>query len=347
MTVPTRLRREYSPWPAEFESSGWWDDFPADEQVLLGRADAWSAYPSLSELSHNALQQLTQKEGMDFAVAVLYTRLLREPQNAALYAKVREARKRPPAVYPRPVTLAFCPGAYYREITKNGADGRILREAAEPYVQQAILVPTGSSATAAENGAFLCEWLLERPSGERIVFASLSKGASDIKAALAHPMAETAFRNVRGWINVSGVLCGLPIFNWLLRRPVMTAAYRFLFWCRGMDFRVIPNLRWGEGEALDFPLWLPDHVRMLTVVGFPLGRHFGHPLLRKNRRRMAPWGPNDGLMLLGDSCLLPGAVYPVWGADHFMRPRGDSRPLAALLAGILVEELADHVCTLS
>ena len=347
MTIPVSAKREYSPSPAEFEESGWWGGFPADEQGLLRRADDWPAHPSLSDLSHETLKELTQNEGMDFAVAVLYTRLLREPQNAALYARVRERRKRSPAACPRPVTLAFCPGAYYREITKNGADGRILREAAEPYVYQTILVPTGSSATAATNGSFLCNWLCERPAGECIVLASLSKGASDIKAALAHPMAEIAFCNVRGWINVSGVLSGLPILNWLLRRPLMTAAYRVLFWCRGMNFRVIPSLRWGEGEDLDFPLRLPAHMRMLTVIGFPLGRHVGHPLLRKNRRRMAPWGPNDGLMLLWDSCRLPGAVYPVWGADHFMRPDGDSRPLAALLAGILVEELADHVCTAS
>ncbi len=330
------------PGTPDFEPRDSCANLPDAERALLQRADAWPQYPSLSDLSHEALQQLTRDQGMDFAVALLYNRLLRQPHNAAFFAKVLESRQRPSEVRSRSVTLAFCPGAYYREIVKNGADGRILRQAAEPYVQQAVLIPTGSSATVSENGAFLCDWLLQRPNDEQIVLASLSKGSSDIKAALAHVNAEEAFRNVRGWINVSGVLAGLPIFNWLLRRPVMCAAYRLLFWLRGMNFQVVPNLRWGAGEPLDFPLRLPRQMRMLTVVGFPLGHHFGHPLLRKNRHRMASWGPNDGLMLLWDSCNAPGVVYPVWGADHFMRPGGDSRPLAASLAGILVEELAGH-----
>lgn len=333
--------------PAEFDRpmrddlsmSRWWDDFPADERALLTRVWHWPHYPALQDLSHETLIQLTRDEGMDFAVALLYTRLLRVPRNGAFAEKVRTARHQPRTISRKGVTLAFCPGAYYRQITRNGADGRVFREAAEPYVREALLVPTGSSATVAENGAFICDWLLQRPASEPIVLASLSKGSSDIKAALSHPRAAAAFQNVHGWINVSGTLNGLPIFNWLLRRPLLTAGFRLLFWSRGLDFRVVPNLRWGKGEALDFPLQLPDGVNMLTVVGFPLERHFGHPLLRKNRRRMLPWGPNDGLMLLWDACQLPGVVYPVWGADHFLRPGGDSRRLANELAGIVVEEL--------
>lgn len=324
-----------------------WSDYPDDERILLQRAEAWPKYATLDELNHDILCQLTRSEGMDFAVALLYSRVLRQPRSARLYAKIRAADTHPPAVYRRPVTLAFCPGAYYREITKNGADGRILREAAAPYVQNTVLVPTGSSATVAENGEFLCQWLSERPADERIVLASLSKGASDIKAALSCHASSDAFRNVRGWINVSGALSGLPIFNWLLERRLLTLFYRCLFWSRHMDFRVLPDLRWGPGQSLDFPLRLPPHIPMLTVLGFPLARHVGHPLLRKNRRRMSPWGPNDGLMLLWDSCRLPGAIYPVWGADHFMRPGGDSRTLAVRLAGVLVEELTEHVCHLS
>ena len=34
---------------------------------------------------------------------------------------------------------------------------------------------------------------------------------------------------------------------------------------------------------------------------------------------MAPLGPNDGTALLREQMVLPGLVYPVWGADHFMR----------------------------
>ena len=46
-------------------------------------------------------------------------------------------------------------------------------------------------------------------------------------------------------------------------------------------------------------------------------------IARRNHRLLAPLGPNDGGgVLLADACRWPGALYPVWGADHFMRPPG-------------------------
>ena len=60
------------------------------------------------------------------------------------------------------------------------------------------LFPTGSCATVAENGRFICQWLLQRPRGERIVLASLSKGSGDIKAALVPPRGGGGFRKCPG-----------------------------------------------------------------------------------------------------------------------------------------------------
>ena len=40
---------------------------------------------------------------------------------------------------------------------------------------------------------------------ERILLASISKGAGDIKAALAEPGAAAAFRPVAAWLNLSGL----------------------------------------------------------------------------------------------------------------------------------------------
>jgi hypothetical protein len=89
---------------------------------------------------------------------------------------------------------------------------------------------------------------------------------------------------------------------------------------------------------LDFPLTLPDHVALISVVGFPLRRHLSTKALRRCHRRLAPRGPNDGLMLLADACSLPGRVYPVWGADHNLRPAWDIRRLVAALAFHVADE---------
>jgi hypothetical protein len=78
-------------------------------------------------------------------------------------------------------------------------------------------------------------------------------------------------------------------------------------------------------------------------VGFPLAQHLTNALARRCYRRVRHLGPNDGAgILLGDVCRLPGHVYPVWGADHYLRPRGrDLRDLARGIFLYLHEELGE------
>jgi hypothetical protein len=89
--------------------------------------------------------------------------------------------------------------------------------------------------------------------------------------------------------------------------------------------------------VLDFPLVLHGHVKLINVVGFPLQRHFTSAVLQRFQRRIAHLGPSDGLVPLADVCALPGLVYPVWGADHNLRPDWDIRRLVAALAFYLAE----------
>jgi hypothetical protein len=78
---------------------------------------------------------------------------------------------------------------------------------------------------------------------------------------------------------------------------------------------------------------------MITLVGFPLRQHLTSNVLRRACRRIAPLGPSDGLVLLADACALPGLVYPVWGADHNLRPAWDIRRLVTALAHYLAGTL--------
>jgi hypothetical protein len=190
--------------------------------------------------------------------------------------------------------------------------------------------------TVAENGRIIRHWLADRPS-EKIVLASISKGAADIKSALAEPGAEEAFRPVVAWINLSGLPSGTPIANWLFERRLATWVYGVMFWWMGMDMAVLRETTWGPGTVLDFPLVLPPHIQLINVAGFPLRRHLSSKALRRYHGRLAPLGPNDGLLLLADACALPGLVYPVWGADHNLRPRWDIRRLVTALTCHLAE----------
>ena len=77
---------------------------------------------------------------------------------------------------------------------------------------------------------------------------------------------------------------------------------------------------------------VPDWLTVIHVAGFPLERHLSGRLARRGFRRLAPLGPNDGAgIVLADLCRLPGLIYPVWGADHYLRPEWDIAGLFARL----------------
>src|SRR5690606_34890140 len=78
----------------------------------------------------------------------------------------------------------------------------------------------------------------------------------------------------------------------------------------------------------------------LHLVGFPLRRHATNRLARANFARLEPFGPNDGAgILLADACRWPGLLYPLWGADHYLRPQGtDVGRLAGALLGYVARQ---------
>jgi hypothetical protein len=66
------------------------------------------------------------------------------------------------------------------------------------------------------------------------------------------------------------------------------------------------------------PFVVPGGIEAISVVGAPLRCHVSRYVQRRFER-LAPLGPNDGTCLLAEAFLSPGVVYPVWGADHFIR----------------------------
>jgi hypothetical protein len=309
-----------------------------DERGLLTEAACWQEYSTWTDLTRSILARVAAQRGMDFATALLYQRLRRSDQHGPFIRRVDELMSQPPADRPIDVLVAVAPGVFYRELPRTGADGWLLRQRVAAHGCRTALIPTNSKGAVRENGRLICNWLAKHPH-EKILLASLSKGAADVKAALTEPDAPAAFRPVVAWLNLSGMPDGSPLANWLFRRKLATLFYKAGFWWKGLDFSVMKQLAWGPGSVLDFPLVVPPQVQVINVVGFPLQRHFTTTVLRRFHWRIASLGPNDGFVLLADVCALPGLVYPVWGADHNLRPAWDMRRLVAALANYLAETL--------
>ena len=222
------------------------------------------------------------------------------------------------------------PGFLHKEYPSSGADGRMLIEAAQQRGWPVEVIPVTSTGRLTDNANTIIQWLqahADRP----IVMASISKGSSDIVAALSDPRADQAFANVVGWVNVCGIIHGSPVVDAISRKKLLMLFFRAMFAVRGWCFASVTDLAYKRGPLGD-ELTLPASIKTVHAVGFPLEDDFVHSRLRKFRNLVGEAGPNDGAILLLDSILAPGVVYPVQGADHYMRPR---HQMQRLLQGLL------------
>lgn len=293
--------------------------------------------------SAEQLREITARDGIDAATALLYQSVLESPVHGPFIRRIAELRERPaPSPWRSEAALAVVPAASYRENPRTGADGRLFREQAERLGCPTDVVPLASTGTLQENARILCDWLAAQR-GRPVILASLSKGGADVKRALAEPDAGRAFAGVAAWINLCGILDGTPMADWLLSGSLTPSLIRFYYRLSGQSPDFLRDLRYGAGQPLDFALRLPAHVRMVSLVGFPLLEHLSRSVTRRCHQRLMPLGPNDGGLILADVCALPGLIYPVWGADHYLQPKDiDVSQLTAAVLQYLDETLVDE-----
>jgi len=310
------------------------NDISAEDKDLLARAASWDKCTSLSDCSHLRLEELAKKEGIEFATAVLYDRVLRNETNRTFFKQVQIID---PFHAVQPTLIGIIPGAFYREHKHSGADGARLVAIGNAMGCPVKLIPVESFGSLTRNAGFISEWLSQNRN-QRVLLVSLSKGSADLKVALSLPEAEVLFGNVVAWISMSGLPQGTPLVAWLRRQRFRQFGVRLLLRFRGQRYSVVEQLR----SEVDGPLavWpaLPPSLRVIHILGFPLRRHLAHPWASRAYERLAPLGPNDGGgFLLADVACLPGTVLPVWGADHYLQPAWDVEPL---LRQVLAEVVA-------
>jgi hypothetical protein len=290
------------------------------------------------------IQEIATREGIDAATTQLYQSVFESSQHGAFIRRVDAISTRiRPRKWQAEAALIIVPGAFYRENPRSGADGRLLREQAERLDCPTGIIPIASRGTLKQNARIICDWLVEHQK-RPVILASLSKGGADVKMALAEPDAADAFKNVAAWVNLCGILNGTPMAEWLLSRNPAALLNRLYYTLRGQGLGFLRDLVYGSGRPLDCALQLPHRIHMVTIAGFPLQEHLSSALARRCHRRLTYLGPNDGSLVLSDVCALPGMLYPIWGADHYLRPQTDVNQLVLSVLQYLDEELQWRLC---
>ncbi|MBX2796418.1 MAG: hypothetical protein KTR31_02075 [Myxococcales bacterium] len=261
--------------------------------------------------SHASMVELTAREGVDLATAVLYQWARRE--HRAFIDAVDAFQPTPDTHLPSLGTLLVAPAAGWRERPEYGGDGAVLRHIAEDLGMDSGLIELGSTASISANSTVLQQALAQHPP-RSVILTTASKAAAELKVALREP---GPHRDALGaWVNLGGLLQGTPLLDWGRRHRTTWWLVRLMMMLRQIDTGFIDGLSW-RAPLLEGSCDVPEGVPVVTVVGFPLRSHLSGTIATRHGH-LAPLGPNDGYGLLLDA-MAPGHVYPVWGASHYLR----------------------------
>jgi hypothetical protein len=282
--------------------------------VQAGRStSALAVSPDLGSLTTDAVTEIARAQGMDFATTVLYQCVLQSERFGPAVESVLQGPDRWVNSRRSPL-LAVVPGAFHAENMDTGADGRRFLEIADAHGFRSRAIATHSFGSLRQNAQIIAEWL-EKHTREEVILIALSKGAAEIFYLLRNGHTDL-FRNVAAIVNVSGMVFGTRLVDWVAERTLPLLYVRGLMWWKNYDYENLLELRHSEinGALGKMP------VRMINVIGFPLEAHLSSAMARRQYRRLRPYGPNDGGgIVLADALRFPGLLFPIWGGDHYMR----------------------------
>ena len=188
--------------------------------------------------------------------------------------------------------VAIVPGFLHREFPDSGADGRLLIEAANDLGWHHGVIPVESTGRLLVNAKIIFNWLKRARDGPWVL-ASISKGGSDIAAAMQLDVRGEAFRNIVGWVDVCGILRGSPVVDRVSRQWFRMLGFRGLFALRRWCFAsVLDCVAMAEPWKRDSTS--PDHMNVVHAVGFPNEADFVRQLLVIFISQIGTLGPNDG-----------------------------------------------------
>ena len=313
-------------------------DAPVDEVALASRVEAHVRGLRGAVPDTPALRRVTVEQGLDSATMVFFQAVLASPVHGDFVRRV-DARPAAPCSPSNPSTLLIVPAMFHRERPDLGGDGRLVATIARACGFEVEVVPTASRGSVAANARIIRRALQERRGGPVWLF-SLSKGGGEVRVALQEDETGEAVARLRGWINASGIVRGSHFIDHMLGSAPRRLRARAFCLALGMPYAGARELQTTHG-FWQRAFQLPAHVSTINLVGVPLGCHVQKGLVGRYRR-LGTLGPNDGFVLLPETVIQPGLIYPIWGSDHLFRSPLVS-PLLYRLFGLLQDGRAESI----
>ncbi len=286
-----------------------------DEVGLLARAAEEAQALQGRVPDGKMLQELTQRQGVDLATAIYYQAILTSPVHGP-FVRAIDAEVSAPLSTPSRLHLVIVPALYYQELPQYGGDGQAIAAIAQACGLRVTVAPLLSKGSLSDNAAILWQTICG-VEGEALLL-SLSVGGGEVRLMLAEHAGAPELARLVGWINVCGLVRGVPLATQLLGNPLRRLHTRTICKVIGLDFNLVRELD-PANPAWQGPVVMPPTLRVINLIGVPLHSHVQQRSLFKRYGWMQALGPNDGMSLLSDLLVEPGWIYPLWGADHYFR----------------------------
>ncbi len=291
----------------------WIFNVPAvDEVELFASAQRHLTDRAPGFMSAAELRGVTRGHGVDLATALAERVFRSDAQNARFLARCAACPVGVDAGLARGAPLAVIPTMYHRERPELGGDGRLVMQIATRLGFTPLPLSVGSLDSISNNAERLIAQLVTWAQPRWVV--SISKGTADLKQALIRrpDLAE----RVAGWISLAGMPGGTPLAGERDGGPLARVMIEGWLRLRGARSGMLGEMSDTHPYSLA-PALLPPSGAVINVVPMPLACHLRKPVDRPYAS-LAVDGPNDGYVPLA-AALLPGAILPLWGADHYLR----------------------------
>lgn len=280
-----------------------------DEVALFEEAKKYQSV----ELTHTLLKKIENERGLDLATVVFYEYLCQKHHN---FIDAINSQKLRATSSGKSIKLIIMPGMFYKEYPEIGGDGLFIKTIAEKFNIECELVDVNSRGSILKNKDILKDKLLKEKH-DNVWIVSFSKGSTETRLCLEELYSEKFPNNIKGWISISGLVKGTSLWNHKHRNPVTSAIWRATAKILGIEHSLSREMS-SNNPLLQKGVLLPSHLEVIHIMGVPLPSHL-QPSLIKRYQKLAHSGPNDGIIMLSDFLGVSGNVYPLWGADHFLR----------------------------
>jgi hypothetical protein len=306
--------------------------------ILQRKIDSLHAKLQNNLPSRDQLKLIASDFSVDFGALVFGNQLLKQAGNASLQKRFSDNldRIRNSTVdYPRKdVLIMIVPGFdYAKNGSKTGADFASPRRLLEKAGYDVYFVKIDPLGSVEENAAYLSKCILGNK-GRKIALAGASSAGPAIHLALGKRLSDSDLVNVKAWLNLGGILQGVPVLDQVSSGP-KGAAFSTIRWFMGWPKASFESMYTRVSRKRFESLLVPNGVKVYNYVGLSLSGNISN-FARDKYLMMREDGPNDGLTLLPDIIAPNSRSILSTTTDHFFAqdPEIDNKTLALLVTVI-------------